>query len=588
MRRFRNPSSRAKPKSVIRLVGGTLLLGMFVGFIAQALLSSQAQTGDHLARDVALVVLGLLAGFGAAACLAWKNRNRALTSADERLEATVAERTATLATSVEELHAEIEQRKKTEERIRFLAYYDVLTGLPNRQFLRERLERAIEDSAEEGSEFALLFLDLDRLKEINDHFGHGGGDILLKSVADRLSGCVRRSDCISSADPNDDREASLTVSRQGGDEFTILLTRTRENADATRVATRILESLREPIEIGDREVTVGVSIGIAVYPADGPDADALMKNANTAMTHAQTTGQSDFQYFSEAMKEESLLRIQMEDELRHAIERDEFTLHYQPKLDDLCEKILGIEALLRWNHPRRGLLEPDAFVGVAEESGLIVPIGEWVLREACRQCKQWLDAGDVDLRVAVNVSSLQFRKGSLLSTITDILEEAQLDPAHLEIEVTESTMMQNEEQAARALASLRDIGVRVALDDFGTGYSSLSYVRRLPLDSLKIDRSFIDDLETSEESASIVAAIIAMAHSLDLRVVAEGVATAAQADFLRTRGCDELQGYLFSGPVPPDEIPRLCRDTDWSGVLPIRRSERRAGTTPGLPRDHKR
>lgn len=477
-------------------------------------------------------------------------RDRQLERHRDTLDEEVQTRTLELEKAVVDLQDEIEQREKAEERIRFLAYYDVLTGLPNRQLLRERLDRAIADGRHDGGKpLALLFLDLDRFKEVNDSYGHATGDELLEQVADRIVGCVRGSDQVTRPD------GGTTVSRQGGDEFTVLLTGLQGHHDASRVARRILEALQEPFALPEGDVVIGASIGIAIHPDDGEDSDTLIKHADTAMYHAKGAGRNDFEYFSESMKLEAVRKLTLEAELRRALEEEQFELVYQPIVSLETEMIVGVEALLRWDHPERGRLRPGDFIAVAEETGLIVPIGEWVLDRACHQAAEWERQGLRPIRIAVNVSTRQFRKGSLLDAAEAALAASGLSPERLEIEVTESTMLQNEEEAIRVLRELRSRGVRVALDDFGTGYSSLSHLRRLPLDSLKIDQSFVQALADAPERDSIVSAIIAMGHGLGLTTVGEGVEDEGQLFVLRVKSCDEVQGNLLAGPLAPQAIP---------------------------------
>ena len=488
-------------------------------------------------------------------------RDRALEETQSQLDETIQTRTAELVTAVADLRGEISQRKIAEERIRYMAYFDNLTGLPNRQYLSERLDEALREARRDDSLLALLFIDLDHFKEINDSFGHSTGDMLLGSVAQRLTECVRSSDDVTTLNSEtQDETAPHTVSRQGGDEFTILLTQVANSFDACRVATRILTAMKEPFFLNGRDVVVGASIGIAIFPHDGDDTDVLLKHADTAMYHAKKSGRNDYACFSESMKKEALQKLTLEGDLRKAIERKEFELYYQPKIDSQTDRVCGLEVLIRWRHPERGMVSPVEFIPVAEETGLIVPIGEWVLRVACSQTRTWHNSGVHNLPISVNVSSRQFRKNALMETVTEILAESGMAPRQLELEVTETTMLQDEDEAVTALLRLKELGLQVALDDFGTGYSSLSYVRRLPLDTIKIDRSFVKDLGQDSESASIVTAIIAMAHSLGLRVVAEGVETEQQADFLRSQGCEELQGFLYSEPVPAAAIPALLKD----------------------------
>ncbi|MBW2383832.1 MAG: EAL domain-containing protein [Deltaproteobacteria bacterium] len=494
-----------------------------------------------------------------------EQRDHELERHRDHLDDEIKARTVELEQVIQELQDEIAQRQKAEERIRFLADYDVLTGLPNRRLLKERLEGAIGDATRgDVRPLALLFLDLDRFKEINDSYGHATGDRLLEQVAERLVGCVRGSDQV--ARPEDEGtgeagcEPTATVSRQGGDEFTVLLTGIHSGHDASRVAARILHALEEPFSLPERDLVIGASIGIAVAPHDGSDAETLIKHADTAMYHAKENGRNDYEYFSESMKAAAIEKLTLEGDLRIALEEGQFSLYYQPLIDLDTGHIEGFEALIRWHHPTRGLVPPDAFIGAAEECGLITAIGDWVLHEACRQCAEWRDQGLPSVRVAVNVSSHQFRKGQLLHAVADALSQARLAPQLLEIEVTESSMLDNERAAIDTLERLKELGIHIALDDFGTGYSSLSYLQRLPLNSLKIDRSFIADLDHADNNHSIVTAIITMVHGLGLQVVAEGIERTRQLAMLRAWGCDRGQGYHFSKPKPASEIPQLLRN----------------------------
>lgn len=496
-----------------------------------------------------------------------QRRDRELERHRDHLDEEVKRRTRALEAAVEDLQTEIEQREKAEARIRELAYYDSLTGLPNRQLLKDRLELALEHARNGAEALGLLFLDLDRFKEINDSLGHAAGDRLLEQVAERLVGCVRGADHVSR--PEGDALSELepppsTVSRQGGDEFTVLLTSLRSQTDATRVCQRILQAMNEPFLLGDREVVIGASIGVAVFPDDGRDAETLIKHADTAMYHAKASGRNDYQYFSESMKAAAIERITIEGDLRKALEREEFVLVYQPLVGVSSGRVEAVEALLRWRHPERGLVSPDKFVPVAEDCGLIVPIGEWVLAEACRQCKQWQDEepGLEELVVGVNVSSRQLRKAQVIEATRRALRASGLAPDSLVLEMTESSMLHDDDEAVRVLQRLKESGVKIALDDFGTGFSSLSYLRRLPLDSLKIDMSFVDGLDSDTDSDRIVAAVIAMGHGLGLRIVAEGVERETQLDLLAARGCDLAQGFLFSPPLPPEALPGLLEEKE--------------------------
>jgi diguanylate cyclase (GGDEF)-like protein len=422
--------------------------------------------------------------------------------------------------------------------------HDSLTGLPNRMVMNDRITQAIALAPRHGKQVAVLFLDLDGFKHINDSLGHPVGDGLLQSVALRLVGCVRASD---------------TVSRQGGDEFVVLLSESEEWTDAAVVARRMLDAVAEVHSIGGTDLHITTSIGISVNPDDGQDAETLIKNADTAMYQAKENGRQSYQFFKPEMNVRAVERQSIEEALRRALERQEFVLHYQPKVDLRTGAIVGAEALIRWTSPERGLVTPAQFIPVAEDSGLIVPIGRWVLRRACEQARAWLDAGLPMTNIAVNVSSVELRDRNFLPGIFAILDDTGLDPACLELELTESVLMKQAESAASILQTLRGRGVRVAIDDFGTGYSSLSYLRKFPIDALKIDQSFVSYIGSAGDDASIVTAVISMARSLNLRVIAEGVETADQRDFLVAHGCDEAHGFSFSRPVPADEFAALLQ-----------------------------
>jgi len=429
------------------------------------------------------------------------------------------------------------------------ARHDFLTGLPNRILLNDRITQAIAFAARHAIQIAVLFLDLDGFKHINDSLGHAVGDQLLQSVAGRLVGAVRGSD---------------TVSRQGGDEFVILLYEMKDAEGAVVSATRLLAAVARPHTIAGHDLHVTASIGVSIYPDDGMDAETLIKNADTAMYQAKENGRQNFQYFKPAMNVRAVERQSIEEHLRRALERREFALHYQPKVSLATGAISGVEALIRWTHPARGLVSPAQFIPVAEDSGLILAIGAWVLREACTQARIWLDAGLPAARMAVNVSSMEFQDENFLKNLSDILSETGLDPALLELELTESVLMKRAETAISILGNLRERGVKVAIDDFGTGYSSLSYLRRFPIDVLKIDQSFVRQISNGGGDTAIVAAVIGMARSLKLRVVAEGVETLEELSFLRAQKCDEVQGYYFGRPELPEAFAVLLA----SGIQP--------------------
>ena len=425
------------------------------------------------------------------------------------------------------------------------AEHDFLTDLPNRMLLNDRISQAIALAPRHNKQVAVLFLDLDGFKHINDSLGHPIGDKLLQAIGRRLATCVRVAD---------------TVSRQGGDEFVILLSEAERGEDAAIVARRILQAVAEPHAIDQHELHVTASIGVSVYPDDGLDAETLIKNADTAMYQAKENGRQSYQFFKPAMNVRAVERQSIEESLRRALEREEFALHYQPKINLRTRAITGAEALLRWTHPTRGAVPPAQFIPIAEDCGLIRPIGSWVLREACEQARAWVDMGLPVATMAVNVSATEFRGERFLKGLFAILSETGLDPRVLELELTEGVLMKHADSAASILQGLRERGVQVAVDDFGTGYSSLSYLRQFPIDALKIDQSFIYQITAAGDDASIVTAVISMARSLKLRVVAEGVETLEQLQFLQARECDEAQGYYFSRPVPPQEFVELLRN----------------------------
>jgi diguanylate cyclase (GGDEF)-like protein/PAS domain S-box-containing protein len=444
------------------------------------------------------------------------------------------------------------------------AQHDALTGLPNRILLNDRIQQAIAFAQRHSEGAALLFLDLDGFKHVNDSLGHSVGDRLLQSVARRLVNCGRASD---------------TISRQGGDEFVVLLTEVQHAADAGIVARRMLQAVAEPHSIDQRDLYISTSIGVSLYPHDGADPETLIKNADIAMYQAKAIGGRNCRYFEPTMDVRAVERQSIEENLRRALGGHEFTLHYQPKVDFKTGMITGAEALLRWTHPDGGVVSPAQFIPVAEECGLIVAIGNWVLREACQQARAWLDAGLPVMSMAVNVSAIEFRQEAFVEGVFAILHETGLDPTLLELELTESALMKNSESASIVLQTLRKIGIHVAIDDFGTGDSSLSYLREFPVDTLKIDPSFASQINTGGDVGSIVTAVINMARSLRLRVVAEGVETAEQHHFLRERDCDEAQGFYFSRPVPANEFADLLK----AGIPQLPRAPRDAfsGRPPG-------
>jgi diguanylate cyclase (GGDEF)-like protein/PAS domain S-box-containing protein len=431
------------------------------------------------------------------------------------------------------------------QKMAHLAQHDFLTDLPNRMLFSDRVANAIALARRHGKRRAVLFLDLDRFKHINDSLGHATGDKLLQSVAQRLVACVRGSD---------------TVSRQGGDEFVVLLSEIERAEDAALSAEKMLLALAAPHSIAEKELHITASIGISIYPDDGQDAETLIKCADSAMYHAKDKGRNNYQFFTEDMNVRALERHFLEGSLRRALKRREFVLHYQPKVNLETGEIVGVEALIRWRHPERGLIPPAMFVPIAEDCGLIVPIGRWVLHEACRQVQTWIDAGLPAMPVAVNISAVEFQSEGFLEGVRAILRETRLNPRYLELELTESVLMQNADATAPALIALKALGVRLAIDDFGTGYSSLSYLRQFPIDTLKIDQSFVREITAGSRDDTIVSAVISMGKTLNQRIVAEGIETEEQLAFLQHQHCGEGQGYHFSRPVSAEEFVTLLKN----------------------------
>jgi diguanylate cyclase (GGDEF)-like protein len=440
---------------------------------------------------------------------------------------------------------------RKQETLYRLAHHDVLTGLPNRLLFFDRLQQALSQAGRHDTLLGVMLLDLDRFKAINDSFGHTAGDALLQAVGRRIGECIRDGD---------------TVARLGGDEFTILLQDIRQAQHAALVAQKIIEALQLPFLLNGYEVVVNTSIGIALYP-HCRDAETLLIHADTAMYKAKEEGGNGYRFYTDEMSSADMRRLSLETQLRKAIERNELVLHYQPQAEIASGRLLGAEALLRWQHPEHGLIPPDEFIPLAEETGLIVPIGEWVLHTACAQNRAWQDAGLAPLRVAVNVSGRQFRRLDMLETIFRTLEDTGLDSRYLEIELTEGVLMQDTVVVVQTLHALNAMGILISIDDFGTGYSSLSYLKRFPIDMLKIDRSFVQDIVTDPDDTAIVQAIIAMSHSLGIKAIAEGVETGEQLDFLRRHGCDAVQGYCLSRPLPAEAFTHFLRHTPQALLL---------------------
>jgi diguanylate cyclase (GGDEF)-like protein/PAS domain S-box-containing protein len=451
---------------------------------------------------------------------------------------------------------DITERKSAEQKIHNLAHYDKVTCLPNRQIFKEHMVRALAYAKRRRRLLATLSLDIDHFKHVNDLLGDRLADLLLLAVAERLKTVLRKSDFIAR---HEDEDLITNLSRFGGDEFVLLLMDVKEAQDAANVAQRIIHELSRPFVLEVHEVFISVSIGVSVYPFDGKDINTLIKNANAAMRYAKELGRNNYQFYSDFMNATTSRRLVIENDLKKALDRDELVLHYQPQIDISTGTIISIEALIRWRHSKLGLLFPAEFIALVEQNGLVEGISEWVLRTACAQNLAWQVAGFKPLRIAVNLSSLLFKKGKVVEIISKVLNETGMSSHYLTIEVTESRLLQTEDEIINALQQLKEMGIRIAIDDFGTGYSSLSYIRSYPLDALKIDRSFIKDITVESHSKAITIAIINMAKSLGLRVIAEGVETDQQLAFLKEQGCDEMQGHLFSPAVTPDAIAKLLR-----------------------------
>jgi diguanylate cyclase (GGDEF)-like protein/PAS domain S-box-containing protein len=439
---------------------------------------------------------------------------------------------------------DITDRKKAERHLVHLAHHDALTGLPNRTYLQDRLRREVGRARRGDRLFSLLLLDLDRFKSVNDALGHHAGDELLKAVGERLGDAAREHD---------------TFARLGGDEFALLLTELTSAQEALDMAERVIALMSEPFRIAGEEIVIGASIGIVIHPTDGDDVDNLLKKADIAMYRAKAEGRNVFRAFSQEMMTATQGDISLEAELRRALLNHEFELFYQPQIDLRSNRIIGAEALIRWRHPTKGLVRPLDFLPFAEEMGLIIPINEWVMREACREARSWHDQGLPRLRIAVNLSPVQFRNRSMVDLVTNILETSKLDPTLLELELTESILMRDAEAVTHELKELRKLGVSVSIDDFGTGYSSLAYVKKFPVDRIKIDQSFVRNMATDPNDAAIVRAIVNLGHSLGIDVIAEGVDSPEQVDMLRAEGCEEAQGYLFARPCPAEDFIALVR-----------------------------
>ncbi|HZV63502.1 MAG TPA: EAL domain-containing protein [Telluria sp.] len=459
----------------------------------------------------------------------------ALQRAHDELDRRVMERTLELANTIKALHAEIAERKQADERIRYMAHYDALTGLPNRALLQDRINQAIALAHRTQTQVGVLFIDLDYFKNINDSLGHHIGDRLLQLAAGRLQTCVREDD---------------SVARLGGDEFVLSLPLLNDSNDAAQVARKVLDAFAQPFTVEEHQLHIGASVGISVYPDDGTDMETLMRTADTAMYHAKEMGRGNFQFFTAALNNAVQQRLVVGTRLRSALAHDEFVLHYQPQVDMESGLTFSAEALLRWQPRGQPPIPCGAFVAHAEESGLIVPIGEWALRCACKQLRAWHDAGHPELKMAVNLSPRQLEQSDFCALVGEVLDDAGIPAQSLELEITEGTLMRHSKFNLATLARLSDMGVRLSVDDFGTGYSSLAYLQRFPVHALKIDQSFVHDIGADPNANALITAIVAMAASLRLTVVAEGVETWQQLEFLHARGCPAAQGFYFSEAVP--------------------------------------
>lgn len=454
---------------------------------------------------------------------------------------------------------DITERKDSENRIFRLAYFDSLTGLPNRQSFIDRLKREIKRAKYVGSKLAILFLDLDGFKSINDTMGHNTGDVILQWAADRLQSSTRSSDFVSRSNTTG---SEIELARLGGDEFTVVIPNLIRAEDALTLAHRIRETMRHPFRLDSRDVVLTTSIGIALYPDDGEDVEALLKHADTAMYHAKTEGRDNCQFYSITLTQEAEKRLNLENDLRDALKNNEFQVLYQPQFDVKESCFKSAEALLRWHHPKQGLISPLDFIPLAEENGLIIPIGEWVLRTACSDAAHWIKNGD-DLRIAVNLSPLQFKNPDLIKSVLTILTETGLPPEKLTLEVTEGALMEYSENTLNTLRALRNNKIHIALDDFGTGYSSMNYLKRLPINSIKVDQSFVNGLLDDKDSLAIVRSIITLSKNLGFQITAEGIETLDQAEILKFLGCETLQGFYFSKPLSKNNIFQLSNKS-WS------------------------
>jgi diguanylate cyclase (GGDEF)-like protein len=550
---------------IVAMAIASLILVILSSYLSLAItrritvpLSRMAQVADEIAsgqlkdtvevegagevKEIATILNGIIAGLS--------NYKSRMDVDHQLLSMKVEERTSQLTRRNEELNKAVEEVTETKDRLRQMAYYDSLTALPNRRLFTEQLGLLLRLAKRNKETLALLFLDLDNFKRINDSLGHSAGDLLLREVGSRLAGCVRDSDVVAHYVESGPR---IDVSRLGGDEFTVVLNQIDSPESAGIVAQRLLESLGRPVVIDGHELVVTPSIGIAIAPDDANDVEGLLRAADTAMYHAKAAGKNNYLFYRTDMDAAGVDRLQLEVDIRRALAREEFILHYQPQVDTRNGTVVGAEALVRWVHPEKGMIPPFKFIPLMEEMGFIGELGDWVLQEACRQMKEFEALGLKLPKVAVNVSALQFNP-EFISRIKQVLQDTGLAPAKLELELTEGVVMDDASATIQALADLKELGVSLSIDDFGTGYSSLSYLSRFPLDELKIDRSFVIEFDKSDNDASLVIAIIAMARSMNLRLVAEGVETREQYHFLTTNGAHVIQGYLFSKPVTAEEL----------------------------------
>ncbi len=449
---------------------------------------------------------------------------------------------------------DITDRRLAEEQIAFLAYHDSLTALPNNRLFKERLQHAINQAERNNKMLAVMFLDLDRFKLINDTMGHSAGDELLKVISQRLIEAVRRTDSVAI-----NSVLNTSVARLGGDEFTILLEEIESERAVVHVAERIVKSICEPMMLEHQEVYISTSIGISMYPGDAKEANEILKFADTAMYHAKTQGRNNFQFYAASMNESSVELLALENSLHRAIKQKELCLYYQPQINIVSGELIGMEALIRWKHPEKGFVSPGVFIPVAEETGMIMEIGEWVLCEACEQGRSWMDAGYQIYKISVNLSARQLKDEGISTLIANVLKNTGLPSDKLGIELTESAIILEPDLVLLRLQRIKALGVTLSLDDFGTGYSSLSYLKRFPIDTLKIDQAFVRDVKVDHEDAALVKAIIAMAHGLGMDVVAEGVETQGQVEFLEENACDTIQGYFYSRPLPANEMQALLK-----------------------------